>query len=196
MDSTEPERLDHVAGSLCLELANTIPSRSVVTDRDWLIAPGVEAWSRSVGLPTTGGTQQKERDDLIALRDAVYSTFAPVARQETAPADAVDTLTSLHARGLIDFGYEVTAGAVSRRWPVGEGHAARVARIATSAIDLLTGPQLDRVRECPGCGWLFIDASRNRSRRWCSMETCGNRSKARRHQSRARVSTPTTPSPG
>jgi len=191
VDSTEPERLDHVAGSLCLELANTIPNRMVVTDRDWLIDPGVEAWSRSVGLPTTGGSQQKERDDLIALRDAIYRTFAPLARQETPPADAVDTLTSLHAHGLIDFGYEVTAGAASRRWPTRVSHPVLVARIATSAIDLLTDPQLERVRECPGCGWLFIDASRNRSRRWCSMETCGNRSKARRHQSRARtISTP------
>jgi predicted RNA-binding Zn ribbon-like protein len=39
------------------------------------------------------------------------------------------------------------------------------------------------VRECSGdtCGWLFVDTSRNHSRRWCDMEDCGNRAKARRH---------------
>ncbi|EOM78460.1 hypothetical protein DW322_14905 [Rhodococcus rhodnii] len=70
----------------------------------------------------------------------------------------------------------------------------RVARIGASAIDLLTGPRLDRSRECPGCGWLFIGGSRNRSRRLFSMETCGNRSKDRRQQNRARgVSMRTVP---
>jgi len=46
---------------------------------------------------------------------------------------------------------------------------------------------VDRVRECEddrGCGFLFIDQSKNRSRRWCSMESCGNRAKARQHYAR------------
>ena len=50
--------------------------------------------------------------------------------------------------------------------------------------ELLTSGRLDRIRECPGldgCGWLFYDTSRNGSRRWCSMEGCGNRAKGRRH---------------
>jgi predicted RNA-binding Zn ribbon-like protein len=45
----------------------------------------------------------------------------------------------------------------------------------------------DDVRECPGdgtCGWLFVDRTKNRSRRWCSMQTCGNRAKARRYYRR------------
>jgi len=48
---------------------------------------------------------------------------------------------------------------------------------------------LGRVRECDGaaCTWLFLDQSRNRSRRWCSMESCGNRAKARRHYHRQRA---------
>jgi len=38
-----------------------------------------------------------------------------------------------------------------------------------------------------GCGWLFLDETRNRSRRWCSMKDCGNRAKARRHYRRRRA---------
>jgi predicted RNA-binding Zn ribbon-like protein len=59
--------------------------------------------------------------------------------------------------------------------------------VARSAGELLTSDQLDRVRQCAddrGCGYLFLDTSRNRSRRWCSMESCGNRAKARRHYQR------------
>ena len=58
--------------------------------------------------------------------------------------------------------------------------------IAQSAADLLTSPDLAAVRMCeaPDCAWLFLDQSRNRSRRWCDMKVCGNRQKARRHYQR------------
>jgi predicted RNA-binding Zn ribbon-like protein len=61
--------------------------------------------------------------------------------------------------------------------------------IARSAADLLTDGPLDSVRVCEGrgCGWMFLDTSRNRTRRWCDMKICGNRAKARRHQERARL---------
>jgi predicted RNA-binding Zn ribbon-like protein len=58
--------------------------------------------------------------------------------------------------------------------------------IVRSTAELLTSDKLDRVGQCAGdsCGWLFLDTSRNRSRRWCEMEHCGNRAKARRHYRR------------
>ena len=66
---------------------------------------------------------------------------------------------------------------------VGDGADAMLWRLAADASDLLTSPDIDRVRECSGdtCSWLFLDKSRNRSRRWCDMADCGNRSKARRY---------------
>src|ERR671930_579256 len=63
-----------------------------------------------------------------------------------------------------------------------------LAPVVWSAAELLTSGPLERVRECPGddtCGWLFLDTSRNGSRRWCDMRTCGNRAKARRYYRRA-----------
>ena len=59
--------------------------------------------------------------------------------------------------------------------------------VARAAAELLTSDRAARVRECEdnrGCGYLFIDQTKNHSRRWCSMESCGNRAKARRHYSR------------
>jgi predicted RNA-binding Zn ribbon-like protein len=73
---------------------------------------------------------------------------------------------------------EVPGGLDQILWPV-----------SRSAADLLTSNLLERVRECAddrGCGYLFIDTSRNRSRRWCSMESCGNRAKVRQHRERQR----------
>jgi len=60
--------------------------------------------------------------------------------------------------------------------------------VAVSAAGLLTSPQLVRLRDCANtaCGWLFIDHSKNASRRWCDMGECGNRAKARRFRERQR----------
>ena len=58
--------------------------------------------------------------------------------------------------------------------------------ILESAATLLTSDDLGRIRECDAddCNWLFLDRSRGGNRRWCSMKSCGNRAKARRHYRR------------
>jgi predicted RNA-binding Zn ribbon-like protein len=56
--------------------------------------------------------------------------------------------------------------------------------IALSALELLTSPQLIRVKKCAGCPWVFLDQSKNLSRRWCAMDDCGTHEKIRRYVSR------------
>ena len=58
--------------------------------------------------------------------------------------------------------------------------------LAWSAAELLGSDDLGRLKECAqaDCRWLFLDLSKNRSRRWCTMEQCGNRAKAKRHYER------------
>jgi predicted RNA-binding Zn ribbon-like protein len=59
-------------------------------------------------------------------------------------------------------------------------------KLAEAAADLLVSTEAGRVKECgdPTCRWLFLDTSKNHTRRWCNMKTCGNRMKARKHQAR------------
>ena len=61
--------------------------------------------------------------------------------------------------------------------------------VAHSAAGLLTADDLARVRECAAehCTWLFVDHSKNRSRRWCDMQSCGNAAKVRRYRSRKQL---------
>ncbi len=58
--------------------------------------------------------------------------------------------------------------------------------LAQAASELLTSNELGRVRTCGSetCRWLFLDTSKNHTRRWCNMKTCGNRMKARRFHAR------------
>jgi predicted RNA-binding Zn ribbon-like protein len=64
-------------------------------------------------------------------------------------------------------------------------------RLADAIVDLLRHVDVDRLRVCPldegGCGWLFVDRSRNNSRRWCSMDDCGTHAKSRRLTARRRA---------
>lgn len=63
-------------------------------------------------------------------------------------------------------------------------------RLADAAVELVTGADVERVRRCPveqgGCGWLFLDRTKNRSRTWCRMADCGSTVKARRLTERRR----------
>ena len=124
-----------------------------------------------------------------ALRQVLYRMFAAIAHQQSPdPADLnalntalADTLTHQRLVPLEDgfaWGWVDAAALDQIIWPV-----------LRDAADLLTGDLLDRVGQCAnvcGCGWLFLDTSRNRSRRWCSMETCGNRAKVMRHYQRTK----------
>jgi predicted RNA-binding Zn ribbon-like protein len=58
--------------------------------------------------------------------------------------------------------------------------------LAHAPIELLTEGPLDLLKMCGACRWLFIDQSKNRSRRWCSMEVCGTSAKKRRYVERRR----------
>ena len=64
------------------------------------------------------------------------------------------------------------------------GNALLRLRIVEAAATLLVSDAMLRVKSCPTCGWLFLDVSKNRSRRWCSMDTCGAVAKARRYYRR------------
>ncbi len=125
----------------------------------------------------------------IVLRETLYRVFSAIAQsKQPAPPDlnmiGAFALEALRHRALArvngGYGWKWRSDAGSRLdrilWP-----------IAQSAVELLTSEQLKIVRFCeaPDCEWLFLDHSRNRSRRWCDMTTCGNREKARRHYRRA-----------
>jgi predicted RNA-binding Zn ribbon-like protein len=71
-------------------------------------------------------------------------------------------------------------------WPIEEAGTtvdAALWPLANAAVDLLRDAPLDRLARCGHCRWLFLDSSKNRSRRWCSMNACGARMKMRRYRS-------------
>jgi predicted RNA-binding Zn ribbon-like protein len=69
-------------------------------------------------------------------------------------------------------------------WSTSEAAECVVWPIATAALDLLTSRDVDRIKQCAGCPWVFLDRSKNRSRRWFAMDDCGKHEKIRRYVAR------------
>ena len=144
----------------------------------------------------------------VALREALYRVFSSLAAGRAAePADlATINVAVADAYQHLRLAPRPSSGLAPRPpsglAPLGDGFAwdwhnadgaleLPIWIVARSASTLLVSQGLRRVRECAGekCDWLFLDASRNRSRRWCDMAACGNRAKAQRNYARRRGST-------
>jgi predicted RNA-binding Zn ribbon-like protein len=189
-------------GAVCLDFANTRGDRRRPESDRLQSYPSLLAFATQAGLvdrPAAAALARHARRAPAAaegalatarrLREALYRLFAARARgRRSAPADLAAVNAALQ-EALPHLRLARRGRGYAWGWDGGGGELAAPLRpIARSAAELLTGEDLARVRECDGatCTWLFLDQSRNRSRRWCSMEGCGNRAKARRHYHRKR----------
>ena len=127
----------------------------------------------------------------VELREAIYRLV--VAQVHGRPAAVGDLVLLNRELGHALAHAELVAAGDGYDWGWGDQVApldALLWPVARSAAELLTTPHLlARVGQCAddrGCGWLFVDTSRNRSRRWCDMRDCGNRAKQRRYYLRSR----------
>lgn len=193
-------RFDLSGGEACLDLANTWSDRARVTT-DKLVSYGAlvalavqredldRRAARRLLRKAEAAPEAARRAfaEARALRDACYAIFAAAAAGERPPVRALEQLNAALALALPHLRLEWAGERAGWRWEAVDGELRSPLWVAAlSAADLLTSRRLDRVRECDGgtCTWLFVDRSRNRSRRWCDMASCGNRAKARRHYRR------------
>ncbi|HEX7064460.1 MAG TPA: ABATE domain-containing protein [Bacillales bacterium] len=200
--NTDANTLTLIGERLCLDFTNTAGWHAADDPDEWLTSyERLAGWSRHAGILTDkqentllqeAKQRPKEAEEVLAqaleLREAVYRLFVSIAKGE--PNHASDDLVIVnknvkeayrHAEILPradGFALEFEKNADKLNWMLWP--------IVQSTTELLISEKLDRVKQCEGdpCGWLFLDTSRNRSRRWCSMQDCGNRAKARRFYQR------------
>lgn len=173
-------------GALCLELLAT-GGPGAYARFEVLTGPReLAAWVAASRLPpglrlaADGAGAASAR----GLRDALWDVVAARAHG-TAPAPV--SLATVNAAAAAPPLVPLIAADGTRAWAPGEAPVtALLSTVARDAVDLLTGPHADRVRECAAddCALLFVDTSRPGRRRWCSMERCGNRHKVRAHRAR------------
>ncbi len=201
-------RFELSGGRLCLDFVNTVSGDRVGRPIERLSTYAeLVSWSRQAEVVDDAEARrllaearrrpadaEAAHRDALAFRESLYRIFTGIAGGGEAPAHDLARLSDHLARAL------------SHRRIVRGGPAcctlawndppdaldAPLWRVAASAAELLTsGADLARVRQCGmhdthECSWVFMDNTRARTRRWCSMKECGNKAKARRHYERVK----------
>ncbi len=189
-------------GNLALDLVNTrdtAPDGKPGFDRlidykhllAWAVRAGAlsteaaEAAARRAALRPAEATAALSR--ARALRSDIFGVFEAIAQHHQPPSPSLDTLRGAQAEA-------VASGSLVRRgdafvwdWSNNEELQSVLWPVVHSAMELLTSSDLRRVKRCGRCSWLFLDTTKNRSRRWCSMEGCGTNEKSERFIARRRA---------
>ena len=190
--------------SLGLDFANTVAWRGSAPEESLHDFADLIKWCADAGVISPRVVHQARKwpekhpkrsaevfGEAIALREAIYRILHAAASGSNPNQADLPLLnralgeapprTTLH-RAAGGFGWEIEESRIS-------AHSI-LAPVLWSTADLLVGSQLMRVRECSNdkCLWLFLDDSKNGTRRWCSMQSCGNRAKAHRHYLRQKGS--------
>ena len=193
------DQLKLEAGRLCLDFANTLdwhasehPIEKLNTYADLV------AWSHRIGLLDERAAQRlnaqaDQRPGLAAdvldkahtLREAIYAIFVATSHGGTPEPGDVEAVNAALAELFSRSRLVKSGGGFEWDWGGGEDDLDQMLWwVLQSAVEVMTTDDLQRVGQCAddrGCGWLFFDTSKNRTRRWCDMRGCGNRAKARRH---------------
>ena len=196
---------DLSGGILCLDFANTVSRRNVPGQtRDNL--PGYNdlvSFARETGLTspklsrelldlsaTRPSDAARVLESAITLREAIYRVFSAAANARASKPADIKLIEKFATEAMTHRQIALGGGVYQWQWKREKDELLKYVLwpIAQSASELLTSNRMSKVRECEAqsCAWLFLDESRNHSRRWCDMIVCGYREKARRHYARGK----------
>jgi predicted RNA-binding Zn ribbon-like protein len=186
-----------LGGRVCLDFVNTLDWRGTDTPQEFLNTfHDLVLWSRHAGITKKEEARQLNRladqpgsnagkvlDRAIRLRETLYRLFSAGITGRNPAKEDLDLFNENLSHSTRDlkitrtndgFSWDTLRDKTELDWILNP--------IIRSAADILVSDELKRVKACadPACGWLFIDVSRNKSRRWCDMQDCGNRAKASR----------------
>jgi predicted RNA-binding Zn ribbon-like protein len=194
-----------IGGDVALDFVNTVDWRGDPTRRRDLLVTFEDllAWAKASKLMGTGELRAMSaaarRDEAPAtrslgrarrLREVLARVLAAAGRNAPPAARDMRLLNALLVAALRHRRLESRGTTFVWSWTDGgrDTFDALIWPIVLAAAELLASDSRRQIHECAGegCGWLFLDTSRNRRRRWCTMESCGNRAKARRFYQRSR----------
>jgi predicted RNA-binding Zn ribbon-like protein len=196
-----------LTGQVSLDLVNTLDWRSSGAPGELLNSySDLVRWARHTGLINDREARglmseaAKHPKKAVAvlkrattLRETLFRIFSAAVAGKRAEASDMDALNCRLSDALSRLRLKPAGEGYQWEWTNSSSSDVELERVLWPVIraagELLTSESLTLLRQCPGegCDWLFLDTSRNKSRRWCSMEVCGNRSKARRHYEHLRA---------
>ncbi|MGH3373682.1 MAG: CGNR zinc finger domain-containing protein [Actinoallomurus sp.] len=197
--TTAAQEFERLGGHPALELVNTVAWRldDTLTSDRLTDAEALVRWAGDAGLvgnenlrallaecASEPGRAERLIRRTRAFRELLYRVLSAVATGGSPGDDDIEALRRAMTRAL---GRAEISGLAPLRWSLRPGALADLPDVLTlSGWELMQFEDLGRLRRCAddACGWLFLDRSRNGTRRWCSSADCGNRARARRHYRR------------
>ena len=175
-----PPRL--IGGRLILDFLNTADWSldGVVLDEKIQRTADLSIWMDALGLAGEASrVSNAELGRLCQFRTSVRQIFIACLSGGEAESNALHELNQA-ARSISK---DLLRGDSARGAVFGDATSLREILAVSAIATLGESRDLERIKLCPGhdCGWLFLDETKNGRRRWCTMETCGNRAKANRH---------------
>ncbi|WP_433567025.1 CGNR zinc finger domain-containing protein [Nocardia sp. CA-151230] len=165
---------------LAFRFTATVSDRAAMEPRERLTSSArLKMWLQATGLDVTN-VSLADLEDAIGLRESIYRIGSAIAAGEQPDAENVRALNAVaaagHAKAALE--HERAEWQLTDTTPVGDA----LGVLATDAIRIFGGPDRCRIKNCegPGCAGLYLDTSRGTNRRWCSMNTCGNKVKKSR----------------
>jgi predicted RNA-binding Zn ribbon-like protein len=152
-----------------------------------------EAKTLSAAAAKHPAKADKAHRGAIELREMIYSIFCSTVEDMHPDEKDMTAFNKKLSKAMMHsqiyktqngFDWDITGNKAELDWILNP--------VIRSAADLLVSEELDRLKKCadPNCGWLFLDISRNHSRRWCDMRDCGNRAKANRFYKKKKPARP------
>lgn len=178
-------------GWLCLDFTNTVSTRKPAKGDEYLQTwDDYVAWvDRLAVLPEDEFNKWRlmppgDMEEVRALREAIYDFFDFHAKNGKIHPAYLDTLNGFLHEVYMYTCIKLTDNGLQRGIFKKTYVEKPLWLIALSAEALLLSDRLSRVKACDNCGWLFLDTSKNGTRRWCNMHTCGSQSKAKAYYHR------------
>lgn len=197
------ETLSLDGGCICFDFINTVHSRTEESVYDYLVEyQDLLDWCRRMELLPKEHIQRLEEyvknkpaegeealQEIKAYREMLYSFFSAVAEETTVEDSDLVKFNTLIAEALSRIRFTMNGKKPVPGWEEKEINLYEpLWRVGKSAYEILTEQPVERIKECEACGWVFLDKSKNRSRRWCNMQTCGSAHKARKYYHRKKKS--------
>jgi predicted RNA-binding Zn ribbon-like protein len=194
-------KLPFLGGDLSLDFVNTVHDRHEEPLRDllqnyldlvtWVYSANALSDIQKEKLLKIGRENQRSADqihkDALQLREAFYDFLLNLINQDKAFTANIQLINQWLSRAFSNLELAQINGQFVLDWNAENFELESVLwPIIRTFADLVTSEDINRIKQCTNCGYLFLDSSKNKSRRWCSMEICGNRVKARRYAKKTR----------
>jgi predicted RNA-binding Zn ribbon-like protein len=198
---SEQYKFSRIGGVLCLDFTNTASWHASYRNTEHLNDfCDLLRWSNEYGiigphtkLVLSEGAERNPASALTILtrarklREGLYRIFVAVSQRKSPGRQDMQLLNETLDQAPLRFEVQYEeSGFSGKRTTGGSEFATVLGPVAWSAAELLISENLDRIKQCAdnACGWLFLDNTKNRSRRWCDMGDCGSRAKAKRYYQR------------